>query len=127
MRKLALILCFTVMIAIIFSITAPREVTVQGENQIDIPAAEAEETQPDKEEIIRVMNGLLDTLKQDADDSYKLKDYATEQELTEAFEAYLTTELAEQFVDYYFRVEADGVYVFPTETMHGFKKKMNMI
>ncbi|GEN88667.1 hypothetical protein MKY30_22830 [Oceanobacillus sp. FSL W8-0428] len=123
MRKLALILCFTVMIAIIFSITAPREVTVQGENQIDIPAAEAEETQPDKEEIIRVMNGLLDTLKQDADDSYKLKDYATEQELTEAFEAYLTTELAEQFVDYYFRVEADGVYVFPTETMPWFQEE----
>ncbi|MFD1450767.1 MULTISPECIES: hypothetical protein [Oceanobacillus] len=123
MRKLALILCFTVMIAIIFSITAPREVTVQGENQIDIPAAEAEETQPDKEETIRVMNGLLDTLKQDADDSYKLKDYATEQKLTEAFEAYLTTELAEQFVDYYFRVEADGVYVFPTETMPWFQEE----
>ncbi|WP_229720275.1 hypothetical protein [Oceanobacillus neutriphilus] len=111
------------MIAMIFSITASKETSVQGEDQTDMPAAEAEETQPDKEEIIRVINGLADTLKQEADDSYKLKNYETEQELTEAFEAYVTPELAGQFVDYYFRVEADGVYVFPTETMPWFQEE----
>ncbi|WP_077602165.1 hypothetical protein [Oceanobacillus sojae] len=123
MRKLALILCFIMMTAIVFSVTVSEEGVVQGENQTNISVAEAEETQPDKEEVMRIMNGVLDTLVQEADDSYKLKNYATEQELTEAFEVYLTPELAAQFVDYYFRTEADGVYVIPTETMPWFQEE----
>lgn len=123
MRKLALILCFTMMIAIILSITVPREAAVEEDNQMDASALEAEEIQPDKEEVIRVMNGLENTLKQDADDSYKLKNYATEQELTEAFEAYVTPELAAAFVDYYFRAETDGVYVIPAHTEPWFQEE----
>ncbi|MFD1413446.1 hypothetical protein [Oceanobacillus jeddahense] len=123
MKKLALILCFTMMIAMIFSIAVPKEISIQGDDQMDVSAIEAENIQPDKEEVIHVMNGLGDTLKQEADDSYKLKNYATEQELTEAFEAYVTPELARAFVDYYFRVEADGVYVIPTHTEPWFQEE----
>ena len=122
MRKLALILCFTMMTAVILSITVPGESAGEGNNQIDA-SAEAEEMQPDQDEVIRVMNGLEDTLKQDADDSYKLKHYATEQELTEAFEAYVTPELAAAFVDYYFRAAAEGVYVIPTQTEPWFQEE----
>lgn len=122
MRKLAFILCFTMMTAIILTVTVPGESAVEGNNQIDA-TAEAEERQPNKEEVIRVMNGLEAALKQDADDSYKLENYATEQELTEAFEAYVTPELAAAYVDYYFRTEADGVYVIPTHTEPWFQEE----
>ncbi|WP_152655012.1 hypothetical protein [Oceanobacillus sp. CFH 90083] len=125
MRKLALILCFTMMIVLIFSITVPREAAVKSDQQVGASALDLgkEEIQPDKEEVIRVMNGLGDTLKQDVDDSYKLKHYATEQELISAFEAYTTPELARDFVDYYFRAEADGVYVIPTHTEPWFQEE----
>ncbi|WP_080875081.1 hypothetical protein [Oceanobacillus timonensis] len=123
MRKLALVLCFMVMIAMIFSITVSEEPPVQNDNQMDASAMDGEAMQPDKEEVIRVMIGLENTLKQDADDSYKLKDYATEQELIDAFEAYTTPELAKEFVDYYFQAEADGVYVIPTQTEPWFQEE----
>lgn len=111
------------MIAIIFSITVPKEAVVQSGNQTNAAVAETEELQPSKEEVIKVMNGLLDTLKQEADDSYKLQNYAAKQELLDAFESYVTPELAEEFVDYYFRIEADGVYVIPTHTMPWFQEE----
>ncbi|MFC4023682.1 hypothetical protein ACFOUV_07750 [Oceanobacillus longus] len=68
------------------------------------------------EEVIKITNRFMDILVQDIDANYKVIHFDTKDELLNEFEKVTTKETAQQFVDFYYSEEADGMYILPTET-----------
>lgn len=124
MRKLALIFCFTVMIGLVIYYTESQP-AIQADDHTAMAEASpaAHRMELTDKEIQAVMNGLMDTMKQEANEMYRLVNYSAREELIQAFETYATSELAEKFVDTYFYTKADGVYLIPEETFPWFQEK----
>ncbi|UJL45128.1 hypothetical protein KFZ58_11950 [Virgibacillus sp. NKC19-16] len=90
-------------------------------NTNDLQIVEAEEDQQKEEhitheEVISLTGEFMDILVQEADENYKVVNYDTKDELLNAFEQVTTRETAKIYVDYFYREEADGLYILPTET-----------
>ncbi|WP_052360650.1 hypothetical protein [Oceanobacillus manasiensis] len=68
------------------------------------------------EKVKELMQKFMDTLVQDTDDTYKVKNMDTKEELRTAFESIAEREVFEPFIDYYFNEKGDGLYILPTET-----------
>ncbi|RLL46468.1 hypothetical protein D8M04_04480 [Oceanobacillus piezotolerans] len=74
------------------------------------------------EELIYAIEGFMNTLVQDIDENYKAVRFQTKDELLTEFEKVTTKEVAEPYVDFYYREEEDGIYMLPTETPPWFVK-----
>ncbi|MBY7143931.1 hypothetical protein KFZ56_12915 [Virgibacillus sp. NKC19-3] len=90
-------------------------------NTNDLKIVGAEEDQQKEEHIpheavISLTDAFMEMLVQDVDENYKVVNYDTKEELLQAFEDVTTRETAKPYVDYFYREEADGLYILPTET-----------
>lgn len=72
------------------------------------------------EDIVDVTNRFTELLIQDIDESYRVIDFNTKEELLNAFTEVTTKELAIDYVDYYFIEREEALYILPTEAPPAF-------
>ncbi|GGM36964.1 hypothetical protein GCM10011351_23930 [Paraliobacillus quinghaiensis] len=88
-------------------------------NKVNVIQANAENTNKvslTHSELIDITNEFMDILVQDVDQDYKVKAIDTKAELINKFKKITTAEVAEEYVSFYYREKADGLYIIPTET-----------
>ncbi|WP_337018547.1 hypothetical protein [Oceanobacillus massiliensis] len=76
----------------------------------------SEKPQLTHEDITLLTNKFMDILVQDIDSNYKVNNFDTKEELLNEFSTVTTKEIAQEFVDFFYMEEADGLYILPTET-----------
>ncbi|MBR3121041.1 hypothetical protein [Oceanobacillus profundus] len=68
------------------------------------------------ENVVSLTNTFMDILVQDVDNDYRVIGFQTKDELLGAFEQVTTKEVAQDYVEFYYLEESDGMYILPTET-----------
>ncbi|WP_067725649.1 hypothetical protein [Oceanobacillus damuensis] len=68
------------------------------------------------DDVIHLTSTFMDILVQDVDEKYKVKSFDTKEELLDEFEKVTARTTAQEYVDFYYMEEADGMYILPTET-----------
>ncbi|MGP4064748.1 hypothetical protein ACTWPF_07465 [Oceanobacillus sp. M65] len=69
-----------------------------------------------EEKVKELTRAFMDTLVQEADESYRVTNMDTKAELFAAFESIAVKETVEPYVSFYFEEKPDGLYILPTET-----------
>lgn len=91
-----------------------------GENivkeQLVVQAAQDNQTKLTHETVIEKTDQFMETLVQEIDTTYKVKQMNTKEELYQAFERITTRDVAQVYVDYFYQEKEDGLYILPTET-----------
>ncbi|WP_339228601.1 hypothetical protein NSQ77_02260 [Oceanobacillus sp. FSL K6-2867] len=117
------IVAFAVLICMMMFSNAIEVEHVNAENQQKMlsyqmkekPASQ-QESSLTHEEIVKLTNKFMDTLVQDVDNDYRVTKFQTKAELLEAFEQIAAKEVAQDYIDFYYMEESDGMYILPTET-----------
>lgn len=78
--------------------------------------------EPTHNQITALTDQFMRILVQDTDSNYKVVNYNLKEALLTAFEQVTIREVAIDFVDFYYREKADGLYILPTETPPWFEK-----
>lgn len=68
------------------------------------------------ENVVENTGRFMDMIVQDIDESYRVVNFDTKQELLEAFTEVAHKEVAQPYVDFYFTEREEGLYILPTET-----------
>ncbi|ENH97126.1 hypothetical protein J416_06742 [Gracilibacillus halophilus YIM-C55.5] len=68
------------------------------------------------EDIVKKTDQFMDTLVQDIDKNYRVKNYDTKKELLSEFESFMNKEVAKPYIDFYYKEKEEGLYIVPTET-----------
>ncbi|WP_017187436.1 hypothetical protein [Alkalibacillus haloalkaliphilus] len=86
----------------------------QNKNQMSI-TTEAEH-ELSHEDIVSVMDQFMDQLVQETAEDYRVLNYDTMEQLKESFSDFASSHVTDQFVDYYYEEQNDGLYIIPTAT-----------
>ncbi|WP_249871145.1 hypothetical protein [Oceanobacillus saliphilus] len=68
------------------------------------------------DDVVHLTRTFMDILVQDTNVNYQVINFNTKEELLNEFEKVTTKETAQDYVDFYYTEEADGMYILPTET-----------
>lgn len=66
--------------------------------------------------IVYLTDKFIDTIVQDTDSDYRVIDYDSKEKLLNTFKTIATREVAQVYIDFYFKEEDNGLYIVPTET-----------
>lgn len=67
-------------------------------------------------QVSELADTFMEILLQDIDEKYKVVKYSTKEELFGEFDKVALRQAAEEFVDFYYTEETDGLYITPTQT-----------
>ncbi|WP_051189113.1 hypothetical protein [Halalkalibacillus halophilus] len=84
-----------------------------------------EEEQLSHEQIVNVTNEFMDLLVQDTNDQYQVTNYDTLEELKEAFDTVADRAITDEYVDFFYKEEEDGLYIVPTQTPPWFDESVD--
>ncbi|WP_153465244.1 hypothetical protein [Sediminibacillus terrae] len=81
------------------------------------------ESTPTHEELVSVTETFIDLLVQETDDNYRVTNYHSIDEITDAFTKVATPSAAKKYIDYYYEEKGDGLYLLPAETPPWFQSE----
>ncbi|MDL4842567.1 hypothetical protein [Aquibacillus rhizosphaerae] len=74
------------------------------------------------QEIISLTDKFMELLVQEVDDQYKVVHFKTKASLISAFSSVSSTEVAKEYIDFFYEERNDNLYIIPTETPPWFQK-----
>ncbi|RCW66913.1 hypothetical protein [Saliterribacillus persicus] len=98
------------------SVHAEKAVDVKEKANDDIELLAEEKTELTHEEIVSLTDQFMDHLVQDTNESYKVTQYKTKDELIQSFSDIATQNAVQPYIDFYYEEKEDGLYIIPTST-----------